>query len=188
MGALYVKDLEGTKTPLKAVFHGGRQELGYRSGTENVPLIVGLGKASELAMHRLIEDQNHLRCVRDQFERMIMEAFGENVIIHGQRSQEEKEETGRLPNTSNVSLMFPNYTSGKAILDRLGDQVMASVGAACHSTGLCESRVLLASHVSKEQAIYAIRFSFGRLTTFEEIQRLVALLKKLLLQEGEPLH
>jgi cysteine sulfinate desulfinase/cysteine desulfurase-like protein len=181
MGALYVKGLERAEAPLKAIFHGGGQERGYRSGTENVPLIAGLGTACDVVTCRLIEDQNHMRMMRDVFEAELSAAFGERAVIHGKRRAENGMEE-RLPNTTNVSLMLQRHVSGRAILDQLGTKVMASVGAACHSaasSGADESRVLTASHVSKEHAMRAVRFSFGRMSTLEEIRQLVMFLKEL---------
>lgn len=151
---------------------GGEQERGRRGGTENVPGIVGLGKACALATERLAEADG-ICALRDRLEAGLR-ALCPDAAVHGQ-------EAPRLPNTTLVSL--PGW-EGEALLLRLGQKgVCASVGSAC-TTGQREpSHVLRAMGVPDALGRGTLRFSLGRGTTVEEIEATLAILGALL-QEG----
>jgi cysteine desulfurase len=160
VGALYVR--EGT--PLTPLLHGGGQEGGRRSGTENVPYIVGLGEACRLVRERLHADQAHFLALRDRLHSRLKEGFP-RLVLNGHKSE-------RLPNTLNVS--FPGL-SGRAILSGLWD-LEASVGAACHGDEERPSPVLSAMGTPPETALGAVRLSVGRNTTPAEVDEAARLI------------
>jgi len=160
VGALYIRK----GTPIEPLIHGAGHESGRRAGTENILLIVGLGKACEIAEKYLNDDR--IRNLRDRFWKLLQEDFGRGIVLNGHPSH-------RLPNTLNVS--FVGKLGGE-ILSRL-DGVAASTGAACHSGSVELSPVLRAMGVSLEVGMGAIRFSLGRTTTIQELERVIRLLK-----------
>lgn len=147
---------------------GGGQERGRRGGTENVPGIVGLGKAAELAQGAL-GAMAGVRALREAFEAFLLERIP-GVRIHGAGAE-------RLPNTSLVSF---EALEGEALLLKLSDRgICASTGSAC-STGQREpSHVLRAMGAEPAQALGTVRFSMSRYTTEAEARRLQALLPEL---------
>lgn len=152
VGALYVR--KGTK--LVPLVLGGHQEGGKRAGTENVPSLVGLGRACELALEHLPEEAR-LRGLRERLERGIL-ARCRDVRINGKN---------RLPNTLNVSF---EYVEGEAILlllDELG--ISASSGSACASGSLEPSHVMRAMGVPFTAAHGSIRFSLSRYNTEQDV-------------------
>ena len=156
VGALFVR--KGTK--LRPLLIGGGQEHGLRSGTEAVHQIVGLGAAAKLASD-LIPMEN-VRSLRDRLESGIAAAIPD-AFVNGSRDQ-----TRRLPNTSNIS--FEN-TNGEAILARLNDLgVCVSTGSACNAAGHTVSPVLQAMNIPYARAMGSIRFSLGRYSTQEEVE------------------
>jgi cysteine desulfurase len=160
IGALYIRK----GTPIEPFVHGAGHESGRRAGTENILLIVGLGKACEIAKKYLSDDRT--RDLRDRFWELLQVNFGSGIVLNGHLSH-------RLPNTLNVS--FVGKLGGE-ILSRL-DGVAASTGAACHSGSVELSPVLKAMGVSLEVGMGAIRFSLGRTTTIQELERVIQLLK-----------
>ena len=160
IGALYIRK----GTPIESFVHGAGHESGRRAGTENILLIVGLGKACEIAKTYL--NDNRIRDLRDRFWKLLQENFGSGIVLNGHPSH-------RLPNTLNVS--FVGKLGGE-ILSRL-DGVAASTGAACHSGSVELSPVLKAMGVPLEVGMGAIRFSLGRTTTIQELERVIGLLK-----------
>jgi cysteine desulfurase len=160
VGALYVRQ-EAAFTPL---LHGGGQEGGRRSGTENVPYMVALGEACRLARERLTGDQAHFRALRDRLHKLLQEGFPD-LVLNGHA-------TARLPNTLNIS--FPGL-SGRAILSGIWN-LEASVGAACHGDEEHPSPVLTAMGVSPEVALGAVRLSVGRSTTSSEVEEAARLI------------
>jgi cysteine desulfurase len=160
IGALYIRK----GTPIEPLIHGASHESGRRAGTENVLLIVGLGKACEVAKTYLGDDR--ICTMRDRFWKLLQDNFGEKVVLNGHPLH-------RLPNTLNVSFVGK---AGGEILSRL-DGVAASTGAACHSGSVELSPVLKAMGISPEVGMGAIRFSLGRTTTVQELERVVDLLK-----------
>ncbi|UCC96820.1 MAG: cysteine desulfurase NifS [Phycisphaerales bacterium] len=155
VGILYVR--KGTR--LSPFMLGGHQEAGRRAGTENVPGIVGLGKACELAAANLEEENSRVKRLRDKLERAIVEKCPD-CRLNG--------DTGnRLPNTCNISF---EYIEGEAILlmlDKYG--ICASSGSACTSGSLEPSHVLRAMGVPFTAAHGSIRFSLSRYNTEEEV-------------------
>ncbi|MGB9628212.1 MAG: aminotransferase class V-fold PLP-dependent enzyme, partial [Thermodesulfobacteriota bacterium] len=139
-------------------------ESGRRAGTENVLLVVGLGKACEIAKRYL--DDGKIRNMRDHFWNLLKENFGNKVFLNGHPVY-------RLPNTLNVS--FVGKVGGE-ILSRL-DGVAASTGAACHSGSVELSPVLKAMGITPEVGMGAIRFSLGRITTLQELETVIKLIK-----------
>ena len=169
IGALYVR--RGTKVTPHIM--GGHQERGRRAGTENVPYIIGLGKACELAMESMEKDALHERKLRDRLEEGIL-ATCKGARINGGGSQ-------RLPNTTNISF---EYVEGEAILLMLDDVgICASTGSACASGSLEPSHVLRAMDVPRSALHGSIRFSFSRYNTEEDVdyilEQLPVIIKRL---------
>ena len=160
VGALYIR--QGTL--IEPLIHGAGHESGRRAGTENVLLVVGLGKACEIAKRYL--DDGKIRNMRDHFWNLLKENFGNKVFLNGHPVY-------RLPNTLNVS--FVGKVGGE-ILSRL-DGVAASTGAACHSGSVELSPVLKAMGITPEVGMGAIRFSLGRITTLQELETVIKLIK-----------
>ena len=155
VGALYVRS--GRQIAPRS--YGGHAERDRRAGTENVPGIVGLGKAAELARKLLAEDSARISRMRDRLENTLVERIP-NVLINGDR-------TRRVPNTSNLS--FPG-AGGEALLIALDLQGIAcSTGAACSSGSTEPSHVLTAMGLSEPRARASVRFSLSRLTTEDEV-------------------
>ncbi|XP_056420620.1 selenocysteine lyase isoform X2 [Hyla sarda] len=166
IGALYVRGI-GHKTPLLPMLYGGGQERNYRPGTENTPMIAGLGKAAELVSLHCTVYENHMRSVRDYMEERLQAVFGKKIQFNSHFSGSE-----RLPNTCNVSLLRPAVL-GREWLSHC-EYLLASVGAACHSDrGDSPSHVLLSSGVSPDAARGAVRLSVGRDTSREDVDLIV---------------
>ncbi len=162
IGALYVR--RGTRLHPQSL--GGRQERGIRGGTESVPLIAAFGKAAELASKLVETDSKRLGDLRDDFESRIFERFGD-AILNGDR-------TRRLPNISNIA--FPGI-EGEALLINLDMQGIAvSTGSACSSGSLEPSPVIRALGADDARARSAIRFSFGKQNTADEVDRILEVL------------
>ena len=176
-GALYVR----RSLHLASLFHGGRQERSLRPGTENVPAIVGFGKACELASVRLAADRRRVALLRDHFEGQIL-ARVRGARINGGRLGDD----GRLPNTSNIAFAGLDGEAITINLDMLGMAV--SNGAACSAVDHAPSHVLLAMGQDTAEARSSVRFSFGRDNTDEEIDRAVDLVVQAtnLLQQVRP--
>ena len=162
VGALYVR----TGTPLEPQFHGGHHERDRRPGTENVPGIVGFGKAAELAKINLEADAARVEILRDRLEEMLLN-FLPSVRVNGDR-------TRRVANTTNLAF---TAAGGEALVIALDLQGIAcSTGAACSSGAVEPSHVLLAIGLSPEEARSSLRFSLGRATTAAEIDRAIAII------------
>jgi cysteine desulfurase len=157
-GALFVR--YGTR--LVPLSHGGRQERTLRPGTENVPAIVGFGKACELACTRLEADARRVAESRDHFEAQILARLAGTRVNGGSH---------RLPNTSNIAFAGLDGEAITINLDMLGMAV--STGAACNSADKTPSHVLVAMGQSAAEARSSVRFSFGRDTSDEEIDRAI---------------
>ncbi len=160
IGALYAR--EGIDiTPL---LHGGGQEGGRRSGTENVIMIIGLGTAFRLIKERLEKDMLHMKRLRDRFQGLLFEQI-DDIVLNGHPEK-------RLPNTLNVSV--PGI-SGDRILEGI-PRIIASTGAACHEGKEKVSHVLSAMGLPEEIAMGALRFSVGRTNTIAQIQEAAGLI------------
>ena len=154
-GALYVRP----EQKIHPVLFGGTQEDGIRPGTENVPGIVGMGKAAQLRMEKLSKIQKHLQELRDYFERQILERISD-VAVNGDVKK-------RICNTSN--LLF-HEVDGQALIARLDmDGILCSQSSACTNQQPEPSYVLRKMGLSEKEAYSSIRFSFSELNTFEEI-------------------
>ena len=161
VGALFVK----AGTELGPMFFGGHHERDRRPGTENVPGIVGLGKAAQLAMENLDADAPRLAALRDRFENALLALPG--VRVNGSMRE-------RAPNTSNLSF---DAAGGEALVIALDLQgVMCSSGAACSSGAVEPSHVLTAIGLTPDQARSSLRFSLGRPTTEQEIDEAIRII------------
>jgi cysteine desulfurase len=159
IGVLYIR--KGTK--FSPFLIGGHQEKGRRGGTENVPYIIGLGKASELAKTHLEEENTRIRALRDYLEAKILEKIP-NTLVNGDRKN-------RLPNTLSVSF---EYIEGESILLLLSDLgICASSGSACTSGSLEPSHVLRAMGVPFTAAHGSIRFSLSIYNAKEEMDYII---------------
>jgi cysteine desulfurase len=159
IGVLYIR--KGTK--FSPFMIGGHQEKGRRGGTENVPYIIGLGKACELAKKHLDEENTKVKALRDYLEAKILEKIP-NTLVNGDRVH-------RLPNTVNVSF---EYVEGESILLLLSDLgICASSGSACTSGSLEPSHVLRAMGVPFTAAHGSIRFSLSTYNTKEEMDYII---------------
>ncbi|XP_051694209.1 selenocysteine lyase isoform X1 [Oryctolagus cuniculus] len=172
IGALYVRGL-GDLTPLYPMLFGGGQERNFRPGTENTPMIAGLGKAAELVTANCEAYEAHMRDVRDYLEERLEAEFGKKRIHLNNRFPGAE----RLPNTCNVSIRGPQLP-GRLVLAQCRT-LLASVGAACHSDlGDQPSPVLLSCGVPFAVAKNALRLSVGRSTTRAEVELAVQDLKQ----------
>ncbi|MGF1640075.1 MAG: cysteine desulfurase NifS [Rhodospirillales bacterium] len=161
-GVLYVR--RGTR--FRPLLRGGHQERERRAGTENTAGIIGLGKACELAMIHLADENLRVRALRDRLERGILDRVG-NCFVTG-------DPANRLPNTSNIAF---EYIEGEAILLHLNrDGIAASSGSACTSGSLEPSHVMRAMDIPFTAAHGSIRFSLSRDNTEDEIDRVLAVL------------
>jgi cysteine desulfurase len=162
VGALYVR--KGTK--LQPLFYGGRHERSRRAGTENVPGIVGLGKAAELAMQRFERgDDKRMSALRDRLQQGLL-AQVEESGVNGLGAP-------RVPNTSNI---YFDQIEGESMVIALDLKGLAvSAGAACSSGAIEPSHVLTAMSLRKDRAHASIRFSLGTQNTAEDIDIALAL-------------
>ena len=162
IGVLYVR--RGVR--FRPFLVGGHQESGRRGGTENVPYIIGIGKAAEEARLHLADEVRHTSALRDALEKGIMERIP-RIRINGDLEN-------RLPNTSSVSF---EGIEGEAILmhlDRYG--ICSSSGSACTTGSLEPSHVLRAMGLPYTAAHGTIRFSFSRYNTMAEVERVLEVL------------
>lgn len=163
-GALFVR--RGVR--LKPQNLGGHQEREFRGGTENVPNIVAFGKACELAKRDLSKNYEHLKTLRDAFEKGVEEKIAE-IIFNGESEK-------RLPNISNITFKF---IEGEGLLINLDMQgVAVSTGSACSSGSLEPSPIILALEQPEQFARGAVRFSFGKENTIEDVAYLLEILPK----------
>lgn len=155
IGALYIR----RGTVIQKLIHGADHEMNQRAGTENVIQIVGLGKACEIAGRDLIRNSRHMKLMRDKLSEALLKS-APSARINGHPDL-------RLPNT--LSISFP-MTEANTILSEL-KEVAASAGAACHTDSIEISSVLKAMRVPEEYAMGTLRFSTGKFTTAEEIDK-----------------
>jgi cysteine desulfurase len=162
IGALYVR--RGVR--LRPLLRGGHQERGRRASTENIPGIVGLGVAADLALEHMHEEQTRVAALRDRLEKGLLQRIG-NAVVTGDAES-------RLPNTSNIAFEF---IEGEGILLLLNKEGIAcSSGSACTSGSLEPSHVLRAMKVPYTAAHGAIRFSFSRDNTDEDVDQVLAVM------------
>lgn len=165
VGALYIR--KGTK--VKRLIHGGGQERGMRAGTENVPGIIGMGKAVELANSQMAENVSRIKSLRDRLIKGLLSI--EDVRLNGHP-------TRRLAGNVNISV---EYIEGEALLLGLDlKKIAASSGSACTSGSIEPSHILLAMGISEQTARGSIRFTLGRHTTREEIDYVLKVAPKVI--------
>jgi cysteine desulfurase len=165
IGALVVQD----RRTVEAIIHGGGQQFGLRPGTENVPGIVGLGRAVELAAAEQDDLARRLAALRDDLERRLL-AVVSDAVINGWQAV-------RAPHVSNISIPGTDSEAMLMQLDLAG--VACSSGSAC-SAGTAEpSHVLAAMGVPRELSVGALRFSFGRGNTPEDVEAVAAAMPKI---------
>lgn len=169
IGALYLS--AKAKIKLATQIHGGGQQRKLRSGTLNVPAIIGLGKACEIAQAEMETDQKRITKLRDQLEQSLLQIEGSFVNGHI---------TNRIYNTSN--LCFPGVNSESLILAL--QNISVSNGSSCSAVTSEPSYVLKALGLSDEDALSSIRFSLGKFTTKEEILEVVERVLSLVKQMG----
>jgi len=156
VGALYVRR-KNPRVQLAAIIDGGGHERGMRSGTLNVPGIVGLGKACEICQNEMAEESAKLKCMREKLTHSIMSRLDE-TFINGSMEH-------RLPHNINISFA---YVEGESLLMGIND-IAVSSGSACTSATLEPSYVLKALGVGEDLAHTSIRFGIGRFNTDEEV-------------------
>jgi len=155
IGALYIRG--GTR--LRQLLYGGHHQRGFRPGTENVPGIVGLGKAAEIARQSQVKDAARISALRDRLE--------QGLLAQVPHSRVNAARAPRTPNTTNIT--FPGI-DGEALVIALDLKGLAcSTGAACSSGAVEPSHVLTAIGLPPEEARASLRFSLGRHTTAADI-------------------
>jgi cysteine desulfurase len=165
VGGLFVRQRRPRKVKLEALLHGGGHERGLRSGTLNVPGIVGLGEAAELAQLTMTEETVRIGTLRDQLEKDLLTIPG--TRINGSRNH-------RLYNVTNV--YFENCDSDALIMGLEG--IAVSNGSACTAASVFPSHVLLALGLNETEAYSCLRFSLGRFSVEEDILAAVQSLKR----------
>ena len=165
IGALLVRD----RHAVEAIIHGGGQQFGLRPGTENVPGIIGLGRAVELADREQAEFAATVRALRDELERRLLDVLPD-AVINGTRAE-------RAPHVANVAIPGTDSEALLMHLDLAG--IACSSGSAC-STGAVEpSHVLSAMGVPRELGVAALRFSFGKDSVAEDVDTVIGALPKI---------
>jgi cysteine desulfurase len=167
VGALYVRR-KNPRVNLIPLFHGGGHENHKRSGTLNVTGIVGLGKACEIAKSDFWNDNMNISKMRGHLEHQLLEI--PDLRINGSTRY-------RLYNTSN--LYFPKLKDGSSIFSHIKNQYAVSLGSACTSANAEPSHVLMAMGLEKEESENCIRFSFGKKSQKEDVEKLAELILSL---------
>lgn len=162
IGSLYIK--QGTK--IENVIYGGSQERGIRPGTENVPYMVGLGKACELAQKNLPANSKHLSAMRNKLFEGLQERLETSVKINADLSN-------CLPNT--LSIAF-DKVEAHTLASIIGNEVYISTGSACHANSVEISSVLKAMQTDRFTAASTVRISTGKPTSPEEIDRAIEII------------
>ncbi|MDI4664503.1 cysteine desulfurase NifS [Xanthobacter autotrophicus] len=165
IGALYVK--KGVK--FRPLVRGGHQERGRRGGTENVPAIIGLGMAAELALQHMEEERTRVKALRDRLEQGILQQVS-HALLNGDADN-------RLPNTANIAF---EYLDGEAVLHNLNKVgIAASTGSACTSGSTEPSHVLRAMNLPSTALHGALRLSLSRENTGEDVDRVLEALPEI---------
>jgi len=163
VGALFV-NRKKPRVKVVAQMDGGGHERGMRSGTLNVTGIVGFGKAAEIAKQEMEADAKRLVVLRDKLEQAFEERL-EEVYVNGSR-------TSRMPHVTNISF---KHVEGEGLMMTFNENIAVSSGSACTSSSLEPSYVLIALGLGDDLAHSSIRFSLGRFTKEEEIDRAIDL-------------
>ena len=166
IGITYINN-NHNKDIIPGFVHGGGQQTKQRGGTINTPLIVGMGKAVELAYRQFENDNARIATLRDQLETglLAVEMATSNTIKAGQR----------LPNTLHIS--FP-YVDGASLLTALSGKIAVSNGSACNAASVEPSHVAMAMGIPKNLAYASLRLSLGRGTTQEEVRQAIEMISK----------
>ncbi|MBB4232733.1 cysteine desulfurase NifS [Rhizobium mongolense] len=162
VGALYIK----RGVPFHALVRGGHQERGRRAGTENTPGIVGLGKAAELALECMDEENKRIKSLRDRLEKGLLERIPRTFVTG--------DPLARLSNTTNVAFDRIAGEAMQFLLNRHG--IACSSGSACTSGSSVPSHVLRAMNIRHGTALGAVRFSFSRHNREEDVDRVLELI------------
>jgi cysteine desulfurase len=165
VGALYIRR-RNPRVRLAAQIDGGGHERGFRSGTLNVPGIVGFGKACVICSDRLLQDAETLSAMRNRLENELLQLPG--VYLNGHPHQ-------RLPNVTNLAF---EGIEGNTLLGNLNKEIALSGGSACTSASMEPSHVLQAMGVSEGLAHNSLRFSLGRHNTNEQIDYTISTVAK----------
>lgn len=160
IGALYIRR-KNPRVTLTPQITGGGQERNIRSGTLNVPGIVGFGKAATLCMEQMDEESKRLTALRDLLENACK--YSMKICIHGSN-------TTRLPNISNICL---KEYRGSGLIPELCNKIAVSSGSACNSGNLNGSHVLKAMGIDKDDMKKTVRISLGRMTTEDDLNRAI---------------
>ncbi len=166
VGALYVN----RRTRFHPLIAGGGQENERRGGTENVAAIAGLGKAAERAVEYLSEEKTPVRCMRDRFEKAILEAVS-GASVNGAGA-------ARVPNTSSFSFEGIEAPTALLLLDR--HRICCSAGSACRTGSQEASHVLRAMNSDTNGGRRSLRFSFGRFNSDAQIDRVIEVVPKVI--------
>jgi len=156
VGALYINNEINTNS-MSPIIHGGAQEQGLRSGTHNVPGIVGLGKTCVIGKEQLMASNARIRKMRDRLENQLLNIPG--TAVNGST-------ISRLPNTCNISFQG---VEGQMIMESLGKEIALATGSACNADLIEPSHVLKHMGLSPERILGSLRISLGRFNTEEEI-------------------
>ncbi|MFN9710755.1 MAG: cysteine desulfurase family protein, partial [Bacteroidota bacterium] len=167
VGALYVRR-KNPRIELMPQITGGEQENNRRSGTLNVPGIVGFGEAAALCLHHMEEEETLIRQLKKQIEDHTLNHLGAHIHGHNQH---------RLPHISNI--FFPSY-KGKSLIPDLCMSLALSAGSACNSGHTQGSHVLKAMGLSPDEISKSLRISIGRFTTQEDISIVTNSLNKII--------
>jgi cysteine desulfurase len=166
MGALYIK----TGTMIEPIIQGGGQERGLRSGTENIPGIVGMGKAAEIAKNEMEKDSTRMQKMRDRIMNTVLDTI-DRSYLNGHPTQ-------RLPN--NAHFRF-DYVEGESILLGLNMKGIAvSTGSACAAKRLEASHVLIATGLLKEEAHGSLELTLGKYNTEEDVDYVLEVLPQVI--------
>lgn len=176
IGALYVRR-KNPRVKVTAQIDGGGHERGMRSGTLNVPGIVGFGKACEIAFNEMEQDTQRIKKLRDKLEKALLSI--EEAYLNGDKEQ-------RLPHVSNISF---KYVEGEGLMMGFNKDIAVSSGSACTSASLEPSYVLKALGLGDDLAHSSLRFGLGRYTTEEQIDYTIEQVTKTVikLREMSPL-
>lgn len=169
VGALFIRDSFSQQNPLSPLIHGGGQERGKRSGTENVAGIVGLGAASKIALNEMKNDELRIRSIRDKLLEDIFKSI-KGTKLHGSLDK-------MLWNTLNLSIEGVEGDSFAMNLDIEG--IAVSTGSACSEGAIDPSHVLAAMGLSREEAASSVRVSLGRFTDKDDIDYVAQVFPKI---------
>lgn len=165
VGALYVCN-KNPRVKVTSQIDGGGHERNMRSGTLNVPGIVGFGSAAKIAQSEMKDESKRLKNLRNRLESQLLTV--EESYINGSK-------VNRLPHVCNIAF---KYVDGEGLMSTFSQNIALSSGSACTSASLDPSHVLLALGIGEDMAHSSIRFSLGRFTTEEEIEKTIELVKK----------